>query len=1134
MICDNGEERRVSEWIEKYTGDGKLDLVTGYFTVGVLAYISAKLNETIEHFRFVIGDIVSSEIKEERPVDLLAETITVDAALQLKSLAKRAVKFLRQEKVDVRTMEPNFCHAKAILFRKGASPCPEDYYITGSSNLTEAGIGLKVASNVELNVVGQGTDANCKELCDWFESLWKRKETSTKKTVDGKKVDFKEYLIREIEHLFKEYSPRELYYKTLFELFRDQLLELDSDTDMSRRIGHLQNTKIFQSLYPFQQKGVLSIIKKMQDYSGVILADAVGLGKTWSALAVIKYYELKGYEVILLCPKKLDTNWRRYLRKRGSRFDDDAFDYTIRYHTDLQTSGEDSHLIHRIESSSNHNDGLKLAEYFQSDRPKLFVIDESHNLRNGSSMRYKYLVKQLLQPNEEVKVLLLSATPINNTFKDIRNQFALLVKGENRGFENAPGLEVKNLTSVFSTANRNFKEWAEDPDRSISTLLLKLPKEVMRLMDRLVIARTRRQIEGHSDHLTFPAKLPPDNRFVGTRSIGNFESFADLVSSFPKYFAAYKPAVYVDQEKSVYALDDEKQRDRYLVVMLEILLLKRLESSWIAFRSTLEQVRDVHSRTLNAVRNYADRTGSGDLSAVSSAETLFEGDEELDAMGFDRDYALGKRQIKISDVEANGKLKVFEKHLKADVKALDKLLENLSMLELQVEEERRDGQAGDSRDEKLAILMELIRNKQADTKNNSNSKVVVFTAFKDTAEYLFNQLNARGFERLGFVSGDACRTQDNARRQKNFEPLLERFAPFTKLYMEREWKDFEEPKANSVAEEWQRYLKWRTWVEEEGKPVRWQLENPIDILITTDCLSEGQNLQDCDYLVNYDIHWNPVRVVQRLGRIDRLGSPNTQICGVNFWPTADMDEYLNLQERVENRVVAMAVGGGDVPPLTDHTREMLEDVTFEQKQDSKLLQQMETSWDDVENADQNLSFSDLSLEIFRQDLINELQSSRHEYDGIPLGVYTGFQGTVPSAETGLVALLGYPARKSGISAHYSRRNLVYVSFDGNTITDKPHEVLDLLETHQDQDRFVPSDIDQGNAEAIEGMSSALKKWLAAQTQEGGTAHQQMLDGLMSGDKAVLKQAKSHQSLEAAFDPDNCDLILWFVVSTPAE
>jgi SNF2 family DNA or RNA helicase len=337
-ILDN-EQKKVHDWIEKYTKEGNWDVVTGYFTVAALAYISKEINDRISNYRFVLGDIVTNDGQKERSLDLLNENITVSAALQLHLLARKAVAFLEQENVVLKTLEPNFCHAKAYIF-KHQTDDESNYYIMGSSNLTEAGIGLKATSNVELNNGGRDNSGH-KELTTWFEALWVKPQAHSYKTIideKGKshKMDFKQYLIEEIKKIFVEYSPRTVYFKMLFELFGDDLLATAADKDLTRDLGRLENTVIYNALFEFQRKGVLSLIKMLQNYNGAILADAVGLGKTWSALAVMKFYQMKGYEVILLCPKKLEQNWHNFKENQNSKFEADKFKYFIRFHTDLQ------------------------------------------------------------------------------------------------------------------------------------------------------------------------------------------------------------------------------------------------------------------------------------------------------------------------------------------------------------------------------------------------------------------------------------------------------------------------------------------------------------------------------------------------------------------------------------------------------------------------------------------------------------------------------------------------------------------------------------------------------------------------------------------------------------------------------
>lgn len=1098
MLYDNStKETSVATWIKDQTSKGKMDITSGYFTVGILAMLSRELNGKISEFRFVIGDIVSTDEDKEKPINLLTETITVDAALHLNALAKEAVAFLKQENVKCHTVEPNFCHAKSILFR--AAKTPDSYFVTGSSNLTEAGLGLQPTSNIELNVVGQGTAADFSEICKWFDDLWKRDQTQAYKTVEGKRVSFKAYLIEQISAIFKKYTPRELYYKTLFELFKQQMADLDSDPQFQQRIGHLKHTKIYQALYDFQQKGVLSLIKKIETYNGAILADAVGLGKTWSALAVIKYFELKGHQSILLCPKKLSANWQRYQTMRGSIFDSDKLDYVIRYHTDLQEN--------RLET--NHKDGFRMDTFFQSDKPKLFVIDESHNFRNQKSGRYQMLVEDLLKANPDAKVLLLSATPINNDFKDIRNQFALLVKGDDEGFSEAPGILVNSIEDKFRSASKAFNVWSSEEGRNISTLIEKLPDEVIRMMDHLLVARTRKHIVGLSDQIAFP-KPQAQNEYLDSLNISEYSRFEDILKALPKFFAAYKPAVYSEQPNvSGDALKDETLRDQFLVVMLNKLLVKRLESSWFSFLSTLHTIREVHARTLDSVLNYLDNKEDSQI-----------GGDDLEIFGEEIDLPIGKREIRLSEIEAAGNLERFKDHLEQDVGDLNQLIQKLEKYAAQIEKE--SGKT--SHDAKLQRLMELIDEQYERAQTLEHRKILLFTSYKDTAEYIFRELAKRGFEKMAFISGNGAVTSDKPDlTEKHFEPILERFCPYTKLYRERDWPDFENKDTG-----WDAFTRWKEWVSPRKESVRKQLEAPIEIVIATDCLSEGQNLQDCDTIVNYDIHWNPVRVIQRLGRIDRIGSPNAEVRGINFWPAPNMNEYLGLQKRVEDRAVAIASAGSEVPKLTPMVDERLRDQQFEEQQEAQMLKHMETSWEDLEAHGDNLNFADLSLEVFRQDLLKELNNDHKHYDAMPLGVYSGFKSDAAEAQTGLVALLGYPSRKNGSKTPYQRHNLVYIDFEGRAIYEKPGEVLQFLAEHHSLERYVPQGLDENDDTTVTQHADAIKGWL--KSFAAGRAVDDLIDVVTGGDKKGQKQIADSNTLEQQYDPENCDLILWFTVT----
>lgn len=1127
MLLDNENENlKVHEWISLYTEKGKLDIVTGYFTIAALAWLSKQVNDKISEFRLVLGDIVNIDTENNRPLDLLNENITIEASLKLSSLSQEAIRFLKQDKVKSKTLEPNFCHAKSYLFDPEKMDDRNKYFISGSSNLTEAGIGLKRTNNIELNIAETGNNNQYKELIDWFEKLWVRPEAHKEKTIlapnnTSFKIDFKQYLIDEIERIFIKYTPRELYYKVLFELFGNQMINTENDPDFNRQIGRLENSTIFNILYEFQKKGVLSLIKMLQKYNGAILADAVGLGKTWSALAVMKFFQLQGREVILLCPKKLDNNWRRYLKYQDSRFEKDQFDFFIRFHTDMH---ED-----RVDKYTDRADKL-----FTNDKPKLFVIDESHNLRNDKSNRYKFLLEQILKRNEDVKVLLLSATPINNSLNDIRNQFKLMVQGNVNGFEESLG--IKNLDYSFRTAQKVFNEWREDPSPKIGDFIKKLPANFFTLTDSLIVARTRKMIDGKQTGLTFPIKTKPVNLFVTPSQLGNFESFEELFDHFPPMLSGYQPSFYLEDDKTEGkdVLYDERQRDRFLVKMMYILMVKRLESSWYSFDSTVGKIKDHHQNALDKIKAY--QNGKVNSGVVSENESLFDDDE---LQGDYEELTLGKkRKIYLSDIDVAGNLDNFKKDLKKDLDALDNLHINLQKFKRKLENEILRPGNFKSEDDKLETLISQINKKKSSNENNNNPKVVIFTVYRDTAQYLFNQLKNRGFEKVAMISGSGSQTTDSDEETKNFEPILERFAPFTKLFMEKEW-DFKSIKTGIEA-----YHEWIEWVAKNHTKTYAKIQKPIDILIATDALSEGQNLQDADMVINYDIHWNPVRIIQRMGRIDRLGSPNTKIFGINFWPSNNINSYLNLQGRIEQRMAAMKLAGAEVDAqFSDSFKEMIHDESLDQRMNHRMMEQMQVTFDDLDGQD-TFGFDDLSLESYRQDLLEEFNKDKAKYLKMPKGIYTGFNANKSICnENGLIALLGFPSKPpKTINHQYKVFDLIYIDKKGKQVLLNQKEVLDALTHHKDKDRFVPESIDKGDEIAIQELVSALKGWLDIQAideqiMEDGTVKKVMgaeakdlLSKLRKGDKNALSRVKQNIKVEGKFQLDNFDLIIWFLVT----
>ncbi|GHV13056.1 helicase [Fibrobacterales bacterium] len=1109
MLLDNENQNlKIHEWIAKYTQTGQMSVVTGYFTVGALTYLAEKTQDKINAYKFILGDIVNVENKEVRTLDLLNENIEVDAALWLSKVAREAVEFLKLDKVEVKTLEPNFCHAKLYLYNDQADE-RHHYYISGSSNLTEAGMGLKITNNVELNIGDTGNDDQYKNLSIWFKNLWDLPQAHKEKTIvivengkkKEKKIDFKKYLIEEIGKIFKEYSPKELYYKVLFELFEQDISAENNDPKFNKQIGRLENTVIYGALYEFQKKGALSLIKMLERHNGAILADAVGLGKTWTALAVMKFYQLQGREVILLCPKKLNHNWEQYLKRHHSKFEKDEFDYLVEWHTSLN---ED--LLGK--QTGTHK------KFFTNPKPKLFVIDESHNLRNHKSKRYQFL-ENVLAKNEDCKVLMLSATPINNTLLDIRNQFKLIVKGKENGF--AETLEIKNLDYLFTKAQAEFNKWSAKKNANIEELIQRLHSDFFKLTDSLTVARTRKMIEGLQNNLVFPQKEKPENIFETPRQIGSFETFEKLLENFPPMMSGYQPAYYVKYEEKKTVIHDEKLRQHFLVKMMYILMMKRLESSWFSFQSTVDKILKHHQNVLDKLFEYQKNKrnvnlGDGEIDFGEDDDTQNEFENELDEL------SLGKKSpISIFEIDKAGNVEKYKADLKKDIEKLQILKLNLNVFADKIKKEKTK----ESADTKLQILIDRIVKKQA--RNDGNKKVLIFSVYRDTAVYLFDELSRRGFKNLAYVSGGSSKVW-NEQETKNFESILERFAPYTKLYNEKEWTEFESSCHRGLDPQ-SKFEEWKKWIKtnDKEKETHSKLQNPIDILVATDVLSEGQNLQDCDMVVNYDIHWNPVRVIQRMGRIDRLGSPNKKIFGINFWPSDNINAYLNLQNRIEQRMATMTLAGSEVNlNFSDSFKEKAENNKLEQQQKDRMLKQMETSFDDIETG-KSFGFDNLSLESFRQDLLNELKEKEKIYQQMPNGVYTGFKITSENCPNeGIIALLKY--KDKSVAKPYE---LVYIDKTGKSILSNQKEVLAALATHKDEVRFVSEEIDDGDEQAVKMYVKALSNWITSQAESAANSE---IQNIFAGNGGVSADFNTSIKTEDKFQAKNFDLITWFVVT----
>jgi len=799
-----------------------------------------------------------------------------------------------------------------------------------------------------------------------------------------------------IDSVYAENSPARIYFLILYNLFAEFLDDINEDVLPNDLTGY-QDTAVWKALYNFQRDAATGIVNKLETYNGCILADSVGLGKTFTALAVIKYYELRNKSVLVLAPKKLADNWTNYNANLTTNiFAADRFNYDVLAHTDLlRTSGE---------SGGIPLDRVNWGNY------DLVVIDESHNFRNADyatekETRYQRLMRQVIQQGVKTKVLMLSATPVNNHFGDLRNQLALAYEGDSQ--QMAEKLKIStSIEEVFRQAQRVFNEWSKLPveDRTTETILERLDFDFFELLDAVTIARSRKHIQAFYDTSeigAFPERLPPKSVRSPLTDLPDVPSFNELYAQLSSLsLAVYTPLTYVfpsrlDKYEQEYgnASDDgetsnlgQKNRELGIQKLMTVNLLKRLESSVEAFRLTLGRLQETVDNALTAVDAH-----DGTISDLAAA--LADADPDADDYELDTGGAVGNKvQVQLSDMDVES----FRRDLSSDAQTIAGLLEGVKPVT-------------PDHDLKLQTLTGLIRGKLADPINAGNRKVLIFSAFADTANYLYRELTPRlanAGVHTALVTGSS-NPQTTLGKGFSYQQALTLFSPKSKS------RHIAMPNEHSE----------------------------IDVLIGTDCISEGQNLQDCDYLVNYDIHWNPVRIIQRFGRIDRIGSTNAQIQLVNFWPDISLDEYINLKERVESRmVIADLSATADDNVLTQESSE----TSFRREQLRKLQDEVI----ELEDVRTGVSITDLGLNDFRMDLLGYVK----EYGDLAAAP-KGLHAVVPARpEMGLEPGVLFALRNVNADEHINRGNrlhphyLVYVDNDGTVIADHTEvkRLLDLI------------------------------------------------------------------------------------------
>ena len=851
------------------------------------------------------------------------------------------------------------------------------------NGFTTVDLGCERGNN-SYNMVNRIEAPFATQYIQLFDTLWNDK---------AKMQDVTDVVVENISSVYNENSPEFIYFITLYHVFSEFLDDISEDVLPNEATGFKQS-KIWSMLYDFQRDAVLAIINKLEKYNGCILADSVGLGKTFTALAVIKYYENRNKSVLVLCPKKLAANWNTYRDNYvNNPIAVDRLNYDVLFHTDLSRNGGTSNGLDL--------DRLNWGNY------DLVVIDESHNFRNGEGgagthksdgeNRYQVLMRKVIRAGVKTKVLMLSATPVNNRFYDLRNQLALAYEG-NADVMDQRLNTTKSIDEIFRQAQRAFNAWSElkPEQRTTDALLRTLDFDFFEVLDSVTIARSRKHIERYYDTSEigkFPERLKPISLRPNLTDLNqaiDYNQIYELLSSLT--LCIYTPSDYIFPSKLDKYMDRGKAnltmqgREFGIQRLMSINLLKRLESSVFSFNLTLKRIWQLIHTTIEGIDHY-EKYGNADITMYEAGESDF--DMEDSNTDF---FSVGKKtKIDLEDMD-----------YKSWRKALEQDADNLELLILMVADITPE------HDTKLQTLFRLLDDKMAHPINPGNKKVIIFTAFSDTAGYLYEHVSEYMKNRYGLDTAVITGAIDGKTTAKGLKPTLNNvltcFSPIS--------KDKAVLLPNNPTE--------------------------IDVLIATDCISEGQNLQDCDYLINYDIHWNPVRIIQRFGRIDRIGSRNAYIQLVNFWPNMTLDDYINLKSRVETRMkITVMTATGDDDLINPEEKGDLE----YRKQQLKRLQEEVV---DLEDMSTGISIMDLGLNEFRLDLLAYIKN-HGDLEKTPRGLHA----VVPKTEgcpEGVIFVL----KNVNNSVNIDNQNrihpfyMVYISTEGEIVCDylNPKGLLD--------------------------------------------------------------------------------------------
>ena len=856
------------------------------------------------------------------------------------------------------------------------------------SGFTTVDLGCEKGNNA-YTMIQKAEAPMSQAYIDLFNQLWN--DNSRLQVVTDEVID-------SISNAYKENAPNFLYFVALYNIFHEFLEDISED-ELPKEGTGFKNSVIWDKLYNFQRDAALAVINKLEKYKGCILADSVGLGKTFSALAVMKYYQERNDRILVLCPKKLYENWNTYRKNYvNNPLAKDRMNYDILYHTDLS----------REEGYSNE---MKL-ENVNWGNYDLVVIDESHNFRNGGKIstdengenprenRYMRLMNKVVKAGVKTKVLMLSATPVNNRFGDLKNQLQLAYEGKAKEFDELLPTD-RGIEDIFRQAQTAYNTWANFPpeERTTERLLRMLDFDFFKLLDAVTIARSRKHIQQYYDTTDigkFPERLKPISRQPHLTDLDSAINYNEIFGELQSlHLAIYAPSAFI-LDSQLYKYQEEESttghrlsiedRERGIQRLMNMQLLKRLESSVNSFRLTLNRISEYMDETLNAIERFKKGETRVSVDDYESADV----DED------EQDFTIGKKKnrILLEDMDYIS----WQKEIESDLATIRLLL---TMLESITPEH----------DSKLQQLVADLKHKFANPINGNNKKVLIFTAFSDTAEYIYNCLADKIKSEYGLnvalVTGNVeARSTMKLREKLDFNKVLTLFSPISK----------------------------------EREAIYPHLHEDIDVLIATDCISEGQNLQDCDYLINYDIHWNPVRIIQRFGRIDRIGSKNAQIQLVNYWPDMTLDEYINLKGRVEARMkVTVMTATGDDNLLSPEEKD---DLEYRRQQ----LQRLQEDVVDLEEMNSGVSIMDLGLNEFRLDLL-EYMNGNHDVEHTPFGLHAVVHAS-EQAQAGTVFVL--KNRTAGVNIDHKNQlhpfYMVYISDEGEVVVDHlhPKDLLDKM------------------------------------------------------------------------------------------